>query len=131
MPSNTAPGSIKRWRNNYDTLTALRNVELPFSVPKPILLGNIMNQAFSVETKLYSNRKLYNKIGIKKGHDIADHAVNVLISLYDKTGKTSAISDESFKKLINDPLKCLIPNLSDKGKDRIKRIEDKFARIFG
>jgi SAM-dependent methyltransferase len=81
LPSNTVSGSVERWRNNYESLTKLRNSELPFSVPKPILFGDINNQPFSVETKLYKNCKICRNIRIWKKSNVADQAVSILISL--------------------------------------------------
>jgi hypothetical protein len=132
FPSPRFQRSINRWQRNYDALLSLKNIELPFDVPDPILVDEILGQPYSVESKLKgieidirgkSKRQLSGEI-------IWDEAVRGLKGLFLKTVTYSTFNEEHFNNLILGPLNLLTPYLSEKDKDRIIKIQYLMEAVF-
>lgn len=129
LPSIASPTSIKRWRNNYETLRSLKNIKLPFSVPEVLLMDQIEKQPFSVESKL-NGRSEDTRKKKKQNLVIVEKSVEHLVALLKETGKKSVLSQNEYNRLIGYPLNSLSHHLSEKGIKILKKYEEKLMNAL-
>jgi hypothetical protein len=114
--------SLKRWEQNYTALSLLNILDLPFSIPAPILVNKIYGHSFSIESKLDGVEIDIQKVNSAFRENVFLQAVNVLASLFQKTAFPCILNQEYFSSLLSGFLKELTYYMDKKSASCIDQI---------